>query len=131
MAYNALKEALRYRRHIDSDDAEDLLQRLLECDEDAKTEIDELLASNNLTVDSIVAEKVSGSMYQIEPLERMIVSAEKRRHVILREIDRHRAAFAERLRRATDQIEDAEFEEIKPERKRIRYSGDQHAQTAS
>ena len=42
----------------------------------------------------------------------MIMSAETRRHVALREIDRHRAVLGERLRRATQDIEDADFKVI-------------------
>ena len=42
----------------------------------------------------------------------MIANAEARRHVVLREIDRHRAAVAARLRAAAETIEEGEFEEV-------------------
>lgn len=42
----------------------------------------------------------------------MLANAEARRHLVLREIDRHRAAVAARLRYATEQIEDASFTEL-------------------
>jgi len=50
----------------------------------------------------------------IERLDRMIMGAEARRNVALRELERHRAGFAAMLRRATDEITDAEFTVIAP-----------------
>lgn len=51
---------------------------------------------------------------ELERLERMIAQAEGRRNAILREIERHRAAVAQRLAQATREIKDAEFTEIAP-----------------
>ena len=45
----------------------------------------------------------------IERIDRMIMNAEARRNTVLREIDRHRAALADALRRATENVRDAEF----------------------
>ena len=39
----------------------------------------------------------------------MIDMAESRKNAALRELDRHRAALAERLRRAAEVVQDAEF----------------------
>ena len=47
----------------------------------------------------------------IERIDRMIMNAEARRNTVLREIDRHRAALADALRRATENVRDAEFTE--------------------
>jgi hypothetical protein len=44
----------------------------------------------------------------------MIMNAEARRNAALREIERHRASIAEALRRVTDDIVDAEFEDVAP-----------------
>jgi hypothetical protein len=43
----------------------------------------------------------------------MTMNAEVRRNAILREVDRHRASLGQALRRASDEVEDAQFEEIK------------------
>ena len=45
----------------------------------------------------------------------MLANAEARRHLVLREIDRHRAAVAARLRAAADMIEEAEFSDVEGE----------------
>lgn len=45
----------------------------------------------------------------------MILQAEARRNMILREIDRHRDVVARRLRDVASEIEDAQFREIGPE----------------
>ena len=51
----------------------------------------------------------------IERIERMIMQAEGRRNMMLREIDRHRDVLARRLAEAATEIEDAEFKEIPSE----------------
>ena len=42
----------------------------------------------------------------------MSMKAEARRNAALREIERHRAALADALRRATESVRDAEFKEV-------------------
>lgn len=48
----------------------------------------------------------------VERIDRMIMNAEARRNVALREIERHRASIAGALRRVTDDVVDAEFEDV-------------------
>ena len=55
---------------------------------------------------------LSAKLDDVERIDRMIANAEARRHVVLREIDRHRAAVAARLRAAAEAIEEGEFEEV-------------------
>ena len=45
-------------------------------------------------------------------MDRMLASAEGRRDAALRELTRHRETLAVAVRRATEKIDDAEFEEI-------------------
>ena len=55
-------------------------------------------------------------MYEFDHIERidhLITILEGRRNAIFREIDRHRAAFADGLRKRMQNIEDAEFEIVK------------------
>ena len=58
-----------------------------------------------------MAQTLSAKLDDIERIDRMLANAEARRHLVLREIDRHRAAVAARLRNATEAIEDAEYSE--------------------
>ena len=70
------------------------------------------LNDRGLTLDAITAETLSAKLDDVERIDRMIANAEGRRHVVLREIDRHRAAVAARLRSAAEAIEEGEFEEV-------------------
>jgi hypothetical protein len=63
-------------------------------------------------MDSIMSQTLSKKMDDVERIDRMLASAEARRHVVLREVDRHRAAVAARLQTAAKDIEDAEFSEV-------------------
>ena len=51
-------------------------------------------------------------IHEIERIDRMTMAAEARRNAILREIERHRATFARTLRRAVDDVEDADFKVV-------------------
>jgi hypothetical protein len=78
----------------------------------ARKEVNKLLASADLTMDAAVAEMLALKIDEIERIDRMIMSAEARRNAVLREVDRHRVSVAEALRRAANDVEDAQFEEI-------------------
>ena len=64
------------------------------------------------SMDAVMAQTLAKKLDDVERIDRMLANAEARRHLVLREIDRHRAAVAARLRDATEQIEDASFTEV-------------------
>jgi hypothetical protein len=66
-------------------------------------------------MDSVMSQTLSKKMDDVERIDRMLASAEARRHIVLREVDRHRAAVAARLQTAAKDIEDAEFSEVSAE----------------
>ena len=76
---------------------------------DAAVEVERLLASTGLSMDRIVAHAMSNGLHNMERLDRMLVSVEGRRGAALRELDRHRAPLAQKLRCAIAQAEDAEL----------------------
>jgi hypothetical protein len=80
---------------------------------DAIKEVNEQLASANLSMDAVMAQALAGKLNEIERIDRVTMNAEVRRNAILREVDRHRASLGQALRRASDEVEDAQFEEIK------------------
>jgi hypothetical protein len=80
---------------------------------DAIKEVNEQLASANLSMDAVMAQALAGKLNEIERIDRVTMNAEVRRNAILREVDRHRASLGQSLRRASDEVEDAQFEEIK------------------
>jgi hypothetical protein len=55
---------------------------------------------------------LSISIDTVERIDRMTTGAERRRNDALREIERHRSSLAEELRRATEDVVDAEFVDI-------------------
>ena len=50
----------------------------------------------------------------LERIDRLAALAESRRNAVLREIERHRAVFAQLLRDKVQDVQDAEFETIEP-----------------
>src|SRR4051794_38486212 len=66
-------------------------------EEDALNEVQELLDSAGLTMDSVMSQTLSKKIDDFERIDRMLASAEARRHIVVREVDRHRAAVAARL----------------------------------
>lgn len=81
-------------------------------DGDAIEEVDERLANAGLSKNEVMAQTLSVKIEDVERIDRMIMNAEARRNVVLREVDRHRAVLGQDLRRASRNVEDAEFVEI-------------------
>jgi len=79
-------------------------------------QVEGLLDQAGLTIEHVIAEALADRIDDIERIDRMIASAEQRRSAMLREVDRHRASLAARLRLATDEVVQAEFEDVTPGR---------------
>jgi hypothetical protein len=79
-------------------------------------QVEGLLDQAGLTMEHVIAEALAVQIEDIERIDRMIASAEQRRSAMLREIDRHRASLASRLRLASDEVVEAEFEDVLPGR---------------
>lgn len=80
----------------------------------AMQDVERFLRQADLTMETVKAETLVAHLDEFERIDRLIASAEARRDACLREIDRHRSGLAAALRRAADEIEDAEFTEIPP-----------------
>lgn len=81
-------------------------------DEGAEELVESWLKEYQYSMDVVMAQALRMRLDDIERIDRMITSAEMRRHAVLREVDRHRAALAEGLRRAAQNVQDAEFTEV-------------------
>jgi hypothetical protein len=99
------------RIFVDWIPAEELAKSWVRNDVKAREEINKMLTSAGLTMESAAAQTLVLKLDAIERIDRMIMNAEARRNAVLREIDRHRASVAQALRRAAD-IEDVQFEEL-------------------
>jgi hypothetical protein len=85
-------------------------------DEAAVESVDAALASAGLSMDAVMARTLTLRIDEVERIDRLVTSAEAGRSSVLRELDRHRASFAQNLRRAIEVVEDAEFKLIAPEK---------------
>ena len=70
--------------------------------------VEELLTAAGLTIDDMVTRAVAQELEKIERFNRLLASAEWRRNTVLREVDRRRSSFAEKLRREIPKIEATE-----------------------
>jgi hypothetical protein len=83
-------------------------------DSAAISKVEKLLASAKLTMDMIVHRAFVNAIETIELIDRLTTIAENRRNASLHEIERHRASFAEVLRKGILDVEDADFQSIEP-----------------
>jgi len=93
-------------------DAEELSKEWAVQDRGAVKKVDKQLASMGLSIDAPTAHALAMRIDQFERIERMIMNAEARRNAALREVDRHRASLAQALREASDDVIEAEFEDV-------------------
>ena len=59
-----------------------------------------------------IAAVVAFRIDALERIDRMVMNMEARRNAAYREAERHRIGLGDRLRHATEQVEDAEFREV-------------------
>jgi hypothetical protein len=59
-----------------------------------------------------IARFVAININAVERIDRMVMTMEARRNAAYREAERHRIGLGERLHRAAEQVEDAEFREV-------------------
>ena len=76
---------------------------------EAVEEVNKVLTSAGLSMDTVMARTFSVELDAIERINRMIQAAEARRNKCLHEIYRHRETLAQTLRRAVQQIEDRQL----------------------
>jgi hypothetical protein len=92
--------------------AQDLGKGWLKRNSDRIKKVEDLLTSAELNIEDVMAQTLALELDDIERIDRMTMNLEARRNSALREIDRHRASVAQALRRAVNDIEDVQFEEV-------------------
>jgi hypothetical protein len=83
-------------------------------DPGAIDEVNKLLASQGLTVETVSASSLCENLDTVNVVDSMIAEAERRRNDALRELERHRTSFARALDRAITQVDDVEYQVIAP-----------------
>ena len=81
-------------------------------DKNAQNKVAATLDKAQLTFEDVMAQTLSVKIDAFERIDRMLSSSEARRNNALREIERHREALGAATRRATDEIQDAEFRDV-------------------
>lgn len=84
-------------------------------DRECVRQVESLLKQADLTMEHVTAATLAERIEDFERIDRMIASAEQRRSAMLREVDRHRASLASRLRLASEEAVEAEFEDVVPD----------------
>ena len=77
-------------------------------DKEAMKEVKALLEAAGQTWDTVLAQTMTINLENIERFDRMCTIAEARRDAALREIDRHREVYGQRLRRVMDEMREGE-----------------------
>lgn len=81
----------------------------------ARAEVAKALSRAGLTMEHAEARTLELKLDAFERFDRMTTGLEARRHLVLRELDRHRAAVAARLLAVADDIEDGAYAEVADE----------------
>ena len=100
-------------RLLDWEDADELSKAWSARDPDAIKTVDELLAARGLTMDLGAARGFEARIEVFERIDRMTTAAEARRNSALHELERHRASLAQALRQASDDVIEAEYQDVK------------------
>jgi hypothetical protein len=103
---NALIPTTSYRHW------QELSSRRMAGEKSARKEVEAVLHKAKLSVDDVTAKTLESKLHSFERLDRVLASAEARRNIALREIDRHRSAFGAAVRQAIDEAEDVEFRDV-------------------
>lgn len=114
------------------EEADRLSKRWQAREESAVAEVDTLLADHGLGMEAVIAAALENRLEPVERIDRLITETELRRNVALREVERHRGALGRLLRRAVDEVEDAEFAVLEPPgRSSVRSAGRSAARSAT
>jgi hypothetical protein len=111
--------------NVTEPEARALAQHFVAGDASATEEVEKILASIGLSLDAVTANTMTIRLREFDAIERLIASAEARRHAALRELERRRAALAAALPR-DEEVVDADFEEVDPEERTEMALADDH-----
>jgi hypothetical protein len=95
--------------------AHDLAEKWHARDEAAVNQVEVALKRAGLSMDTVMAATLREEIDHVAEIEAMIANAETRRGVALREVERYRANFAEKLREALETVENAKAAPIVPQ----------------
>jgi hypothetical protein len=98
---------------LDWEEAHELSEAWSARDPETIKSVDALLAARGLTMELAAARGFEARIGTFERIDQMAMAAEARRNSALRELERHRASFAQALRQASDEVIEAEYQDVK------------------
>jgi hypothetical protein len=98
---------------LDWEEAHELSEAWSARDPEAIKSVDALLAERGLTMEQATAWGLAGRIDVFERIDRMVMAAQARRNSALRELERHRASLAQALRQASNEVIEAEYQDVK------------------
>jgi hypothetical protein len=110
-ARNAIREVISPLVH----DSWDLADKWSARDANAVSLVEAALKRAGLSMDTVMAATLREEIDHVAEIEAMIANAETRRGVALREVERYRENFAEKLREALETVENAKAAPIVPQ----------------
>jgi hypothetical protein len=110
MRFRRIKADLITHRYKGSHDYLDVVGEPTEFEPTPAHNLLASIAAVNMRGD--IATTVAVNIKILERIDHMVMTMEARRNAAYREAERHRIGLGERLRRAAEQVEDAEFREV-------------------
>lgn len=95
-------------------EADELIDKWAAGNRTARERVDKLLSEANVTMMDLMPSALLENLEKIDQVEQMILSSERCRNSVLREIEHRRAMSAKELRNSLQNVEDAEFETVRP-----------------
>jgi hypothetical protein len=108
--HDATKEAIRF--HAPLFGREDFLRGWERKDPEIMKEAALILKNADLDTEDLAAKAFGQRIAVFEKIDRLITTAEGRRNLALREIERRRDSLARRIQNAAPMIEDGEFRDV-------------------
>jgi hypothetical protein len=110
MSYKARVSLSKTLNSLLEEGADELALKWAQQKAEAVTQVNRILASAGTTIDMVIATALPECIHQIIRIDNMLATIQSRRNAVLREIDRHRAMLGQGLRKAAQQIEEAEYQ---------------------
>jgi hypothetical protein len=94
----------------------DLALKWARRDPNSVKQVDEHLRAIGQTLEAATSLTFAENIETIERMDRLVMNAGARRNAALREIERHRSTIGQAMRQASDEVVEAEFEDVAPVR---------------
>jgi hypothetical protein len=110
MSYKARVSLSKTLNSLLDEGADELALKWAQQRAEAVKQVNRILASAGTSIEMVIATALSENLHHINRIDDRLATLQSRRNAVLREIDRHRATLGQGLRKAAQQIEEAEYQ---------------------